>query len=170
MNPTFPQTHVWEPALTSTLELIFHSFTVSFKKQKQSKITETLHILFCLFVCLFYFWLHCIFIAASGLFLVAASKGYSLLRCVGLSLRWLLLLWSTGSRRMGFSSCGMRAQQLWLVGSRAQAQQLWCTGLVALWHVGSSTTRDRTCVPCIGRWILNHCATREVPRNPPYSV
>ena len=36
-------------------------------------------------------------------------------------------------------------------------------GLVALWHVGSSQTMDRTCVPCIGRWILNHCTTREVP-------
>ena len=36
-------------------------------------------------------------------------------------------------------------------------------GLVALWHMGSSWTRDGTCVPCIGRWILNHCATREVP-------
>ena len=31
-------------------------------------------------------------------------------------------------------------------------------GLVAPWHVGSSRTRARTCVPCIGRWILNHCA------------
>ena len=28
--------------------------------------------------------------------------------------------------------------------------------------MGSSLTRDRTHVPCIGRWILNHCATREV--------
>ena len=36
-------------------------------------------------------------------------------------------------------------------------------GLVALRHVGSSQTRDRTCVPCIGGQILNHCATREVP-------
>ena len=36
-------------------------------------------------------------------------------------------------------------------------------GLVVLWHVGSSRTRDRTRVPCIGRWIFNHCATREVP-------
>ena len=27
----------------------------------------------------------------------------------------------------------------------------------------SSPTRDQTPVPCIGRWILNHCATREVP-------
>ena len=36
-------------------------------------------------------------------------------------------------------------------------------GLVAPRHVGSSQTRDRTYVPCTGRWILNHCATREVP-------
>ncbi|KAJ8786650.1 hypothetical protein J1605_006139 [Eschrichtius robustus] len=36
-------------------------------------------------------------------------------------------------------------------------------GLVAPRHVGSSRTRDGTCVPCIGRRILNHCATREVP-------
>ena len=71
-------------------------------------------------------------------------------------------------------------------------QQLWHTGLVALWHVGSSWTKDRTRVPCIGRQILffffflfiyvgssqtraqthvpcisrrilNHCATREAP-------
>ena len=38
---------------------------------------------------------------------------------------------------------------------------MWLTGLVALWHVGSSRTRARTRVPCIGRRILNHCATRE---------
>ena len=30
-------------------------------------------------------------------------------------------------------------------------------------HVGSSQTRAQICVPCIGRWILNHCTTREVP-------
>ena len=64
-------------------------------------------------------------------FLMGLSRGYSLLRWAGFSLRWLLLLRSTGSRHMGFSSCGTRAQQLWLVGSRAQAQQLWRTGLVA---------------------------------------
>ena len=34
-------------------------------------------------------------------------------------------------------------------------------GSVAPWHVGSSQTRARTRVPCIGRQILNHCATRE---------
>ena len=36
-------------------------------------------------------------------------------------------------------------------------------GLVAPQHVGPSWTRARTHVPCIGRWILNHCATREAP-------
>ena len=39
-------------------------------------------------------------------------------------------------------------------------------GLVALLHVGSSRTRDRTRVPCVGRRILNHCATRKVPTMP----
>ena len=76
--------------------------------------------------------------------------GYSSLQCAGFSW-WLLLLWSTGSRRAGFSSCGARAQQLWR------------TGLVALRHAGSSRTRAGTRVPCIGRRILNHCATREAP-------
>ena len=35
-------------------------------------------------------------------------------------------------------------------------------GLVALWQVESSRTRDGTWVPCIGRQILNHRTTREV--------
>ena len=87
----------------------------------------------------------------------------SSLRCAGFSLQWLLLLWSSGSRRTGFSCCGTWAQQLCLAGSRAQAQQLWHMGLAASWHVGSSWTRARTRVPCIGRQILNHCATREAP-------
>ena len=83
----------------------------------------------------------------------AVSGGYSLLWCTGFSLRWLLLLQSTGSRCVGFSSCGTGAQQLWHMG------------LVALQHVGSSPTRARTRVPYIGRRILNHCATRGVPDN-----
>ena len=115
-----------------------------------------------LFIILFiYLWLCWVFIAVRGLSLVVASGGYSSLRCVGFSLRWLPQLQSMGSRCTGFSSCGTWAQQLWLAGSRAQAQQLWCTGLVTLQHVGSSRTRARTRVPCIGRRILNHCATRE---------
>ena len=114
------------------------------------------------FIYLFiYLWLSWIFVAVCGLSLVVVSGGYSSLWCMGVSLQWPLLLWSTGSRHAGFSSCGARAQQLWLAGSRAQAQELWCTGLVAPQHAGSSQTRDGTCVPCIGRWILNHGPTRE---------
>ena len=87
----------------------------------------------------------------TGFSLVVVSRGYFLLWCVGFSLQWLLLLRSTGSRHVGPSSCGTRAQQLW------------CTGLVASGHMGSYRTRDQTHVPCIGRRILNHCTTREVP-------
>ena len=47
-------------------------------------------------------------------------------------------------------------------GLRARGlQQLRLAGLVAPRHVGSSRTRARTHVPCVGRWILNHCTTRE---------
>ena len=45
-----------------------------------------------------YLWLCWVFVAACGLSLVAASGGHSSLRCMGFSLRWLLLLRSTGSR------------------------------------------------------------------------
>ena len=41
---------------------------------------------------------------------------------------------------------------------------MWLTGPVAPWHVGSSQTRARTRVPCIGRQTLNHCTTREAPK------
>ena len=58
------------------------------------------------------------------------------------------------SHHRGLSCCGAQAPD-------AQAQQLWLTGLVAPRHVGSSQTRAQTCVHCISRQILNHCATRE---------
>ena len=57
-----------------------------------------------------YLWLHWVFVAVHRLSLVVVNGGYSSLQCVGFSLRWLLLLWSTGSRHMGFSSCGTQAQ------------------------------------------------------------
>ena len=58
------------------------------------------------------------------------------------------------SHYRGLSCCGAQAPD-------AQAHWLWLTGPVAPWHVGSSPTRARTRVPCIGRQTLNHCATRE---------
>ena len=56
-----------------------------------------------LFVYLFYFWLCSLFVAASGLSLVAASEGYSSLSCTGFSLQCPLLLPSTGSGCVDFS-------------------------------------------------------------------
>ena len=81
--------------------------------------------------------LHC----CSVFSLVAVRMGYSLLLRAGFSLQWLPLLQS--------------------MGSRAQVPSLWHMGLFALWHVGSSQIRDRTCVSCIGRQILYHRAAGE---------
>ena len=73
------------------------------------------------FILFIYFWLRQVFDAARGLSLVAASRGYSLLRYAGFSLRWLPLLRSKGSRRAGFSSCGSQAleRRISSYGSRA---------------------------------------------------
>ena len=49
-------------------------------------------------------------------------------------------------------------------GFLLQPQQLRHRGFRTPRHTGSSCPRDRTRVLCIGRWILNHRTTREVPR------
>ena len=92
-----------------------------------------------LFVC---FWVS-FFVCASSLLLCA---GFLSLQCAGFSLWRLLLLGSMGSRRTGVSS--------WT----SHELQLWCTGLVVPWHVGSSQTRNRTCT----RHTLNLWTTRKV--------
>ena len=78
--------------------------------------------------------------------LVGEIEGYSLDEVC----RLLLVVASPES-----STTGAQAHNL-------LAQYLWHTGLVALWHVELSQTRDQTHVPCIGRQILIHCITREV--------
>ena len=55
----------------------------------------------------------------------------------------------------GFSCCGA-----WALGH--ELQQLWLVGSVALWHVGSSWTRDWTRDSGNGSRTLNHWTTREV--------
>ena len=91
----------------------------------------------------------------------------SLLLHVGFSLAAVegvtLLCSVQASHCGGFSYCVAWTQEHRLSGCSTQAQWLQHTGLDASWHVGSSQTRDRTCVPCIGGWILNHRITREVP-------
>ena len=49
-----------------------------------------------LFILFIYFWLRWVSVAVRGLSLVSVSRGYSSLPCAGFSLRWLLLLQSTG--------------------------------------------------------------------------
>ena len=91
-----------------------------------------------------YLWLCWVFIAAWGLSLVAVSG--ATLHCG-----------AQASRCGGFSCCGARA-----LGMRASV--VVHVGLVAAQHVGSSWTRARTRVPCIGRQIFNHCTTREAQK------
>ena len=56
---------------------------------------------------------------------------------------------------LALSNCGLPTLECGL-------QQLWWTRFVAPGHVGSSWTRDRACVPYMGRRISIHCTTREV--------
>ena len=66
--------------------------------------------------CTFWGELHWVFVAVCRLSLVAASRDYSLVACVGFS-----LLWSTGSG-------ALRLQELWHMGLVV----LWCVGIPGL--------------------------------------
>ena len=96
----------------------------------------------------FYFYLFIfIFGCVVSLFL---CEGFLQLRRAGATLHH----GARDSQYRGLSCCGAQAPD-------AQAQQLWLTSPAAPRHVGSSQTRARTHVPCVGRQTLNHCATRE---------
>ena len=88
---------------------------------------------------LFCFWLHWVFVAVCGLFSSWGEQGLLLVAVSGL----LIVVASRCRAR----APGTWAQELWLAGSRVQAQQLWHTGPVAPRHVGSSWTRAWTHVP-----------------------
>ena len=64
-----------------------------------------------------------------------------------------------GARAPGARASAVVARGLQSAGSAAVVHRPSCST-----HVGSSRTRARTRVPCIGRRIPNHCATREAPR------
>ena len=99
------------------------SFTIASSEQHQQKQNNILSFFF-------YFWLCWVFVAARGLSLVAASGGYSSWWCAGFSLRWLLLLHSTGSRHAGFSSCGTRALE-----RRLSSCDAWAYLLRGMWDL-----------------------------------
>ena len=88
------------------------------------------------YLLLFYFWLHWVFIAVPNTFS----------RC---------LVWA--------SPCGVfSCCRAWALGYVSFSSSVTQTGLVYLQQVESSPTRDQTHVPCIGRWSLNHRTIREV--------
>ena len=84
-------------------------------------------------------------------FLWLQSRISSLLARAGFSLWWLLLLQSTGSRHTGSRSCSTEFRSC---GSRALEHRLRSCGTRAPQYMGSSRTRDQTCVSCISRQIL----------------
>ena len=87
-------------------------------------ITVLVSIYLCMYIFIYLGRLHWVSIAAHGLSLVAASGSYSSLQRAGFSSQWLLLLRSTGSRRVGFSSCGLWAPEHRLSSCGARAQLL----------------------------------------------
>ena len=93
---------------------------------------------------LFKFWLRWVFAAALGLSSVAMSRG-----CSRVAVHRRLLTVASRVAEQGLQARGL--------------QWLQCAGLVALRPTESSQIRGQTCVPGIGRWILNHWTIREVP-------
>ena len=85
-------------------------FRVSSWPRYQTCLSPALQVDFFFFNILIYFCLCWVLVSACRLSLVTVSKGYSLSQYAGLSLPWLLLLQSTGSRVCSFQSCGMWAQ------------------------------------------------------------
>ena len=81
-----------------------------------------------------------------GFFLFVTSRATLELWCADFSLRWLLLLQSMGSRMCGLSGSGSWGPELRLSSCGA-----WVSCSV---HVGSSGTRNGSCVSCTDRWIL----------------
>ena len=84
-----------------------------------------------------------------------------------------LWLWRAGATtRCGAwaSHCGGLPREAWALGwegfsscSSWALENLWHTGFDVLWHVGSSQTGDQTRISCLGRRVLYHWATMEVP-------
>ena len=100
-----------------------------------------------------YFWLFCVFVAAHGLSLFAATGGYSLVGVHWLLMQWLLSLHSTGFRACGLSGCSSQAlEYLGFSSCRLSSCGIWV--FVDPWRKDFSQTRDWTHVPCRAGWFL----------------
>ena len=106
----------------------------------------------------------CLFFLSAVLSLSLCSRENCTWAFSSCSKQELLLIAVLVSHCYSYSCCGAQAleHRLKKKKKRTQAQYLCCLGLVAPRHVVSSQTRDQTCVPCIGRWILYHWTPREV--------
>ena len=144
--PTMQETRVWSLGREDPLEkeMVTHSSVLAWRSlvgysprgHRESDTTERLH-------------LH----LQQGLLFVAVHR----LHCGGFS--------CCGAQALGMQASALAAHGLGSWGSwpwSMRVQWLWHTGLVALGHVESSQTWNWTHVPCIGRWILIYCTTREV--------
>ena len=92
-----------------------------------------------------------VLVAVPGLSLAVTSRGASSLLCPG-------FLWLS---QVGAPPCCCARASDSVASLVAELRLFGCTGLVAPRHVGSSRNTDQTCVPCIGRLILNHWITRD---------
>ena len=112
--------------LTQRATLLWQATIQILFKRKGPLAAESFYLLIHFWLC----WVFCV-----GFSPAVKSGGYS--RVAVLEMRWLLLLQSTGS-----GAC--RLQKLQPLGSGAQSQELWHTGIVALRYTGSSWMRDWT--------------------------
>ena len=118
---------------------------------------------------LIFLTLHSFFSVAFILFYISMSTYYYYCFLAVLGLRCCMWALPSCGERGPLSSCDMwashcsgfscgREQALGKAGFSSCG--IWAYCLVAC---GTSWTRDLTRVPCIGRWILNHCTDREAP-------
>ena len=104
----------------------------------------------------FNFWLCWVFIAVRGLSLVAMRGGYSVVMVRGLLIVVAFFFGRTWAPKAQASV--VAAHGLQSAGSLVLEH-----GSVTLQQVRSSQIRYWTTVPCIARWVLNYCTTREAP-------
>ena len=132
--------------------LLFLSLCFGFSLLLKVKVRLLFFVFFFLinlFILFIYPWLRWVLTAAHGPSPIAASRGYSLLWCAGFSLWWPLTLRSTGSRRVGFSSCSTWAL---VVAPRLQS-----TGAAVVAHGPSCSAAcgilpDQGSNPCPLQW------------------
>ena len=89
---------------------------------------------------------HC----CTGFSLVAKSRGYSLVAACG---HLIVVAFLVAEHRLPCAPASV-------VGG-TRSQQLGSMGLVSLWHVGSSQTKNQTLVSHLSRWLLYYWVTRE---------